>query len=98
MYGVLNKCVSPPGKRLLRLWLLRPLVDVPALHARLDAVAYFLSHGEVVRSSTPHTHQWRVKKQFDSIVSCPGGSTVMCVVDWLARVEVACDALARPVY
>ena len=51
VYGVLNKCVSPPGKRLLRLWLLRPLVDVPALHARLDAVAYFLSHGEVVRSS-----------------------------------------------
>lgn len=28
VYGSLNRCVGGPGKRLLRAWLLRPLVDL----------------------------------------------------------------------
>ena len=34
MYGVLNQCVSAPGRALLRLWLARPLVDLSAIIAR----------------------------------------------------------------
>lgn len=38
VFGMLNRCVSPPGKRLLRLWFARPLVDAAALEQRLDGV------------------------------------------------------------
>lgn len=38
VFGVMNRCVSPPGKRMLRLWFARPLVDVAALEERMDAV------------------------------------------------------------
>jgi DNA mismatch repair protein MSH5 len=37
--GALDRCATPPGRRLLRLWLARPLLDLEALEARLDAVA-----------------------------------------------------------
>ena len=30
MFGSLNRCASPQGRRLLRLWLLRPLVNLQA--------------------------------------------------------------------
>lgn len=38
LFGVLNRCVTPPGKRLLKTWLQHPLKDLKALEARLDAV------------------------------------------------------------
>ena len=34
MFAVLNQCVSTPGRQLLRLWLARPLVDLPVITAR----------------------------------------------------------------
>ena len=39
LLGVLDEALTPMGGRLLRRWLLAPLVDVPAIDARLDAVA-----------------------------------------------------------
>jgi len=38
VFGMLNRCVSPPGKRLLRLWFARPLVDLQALEERMDGI------------------------------------------------------------
>jgi DNA mismatch repair protein MutS len=38
LFGVLNETVTPMGARLLRQWLLRPLLDPDAIAARLDAV------------------------------------------------------------
>jgi DNA mismatch repair protein MutS len=38
LYGVINETVTPMGARLLRHWLLRPLVEPEAIRARLDAV------------------------------------------------------------
>jgi DNA mismatch repair protein MutS len=38
LLGVLNETVTPMGARLLRQWLLRPLVDPAAIAARQDAV------------------------------------------------------------
>jgi DNA mismatch repair protein MSH5 len=38
VFGMLNRCVSPPGKRMLRLWFARPLVDIPALEERMDGI------------------------------------------------------------
>nr|XP_034896776.1 DNA mismatch repair protein MSH5 isoform X5 [Populus alba] len=37
VFGMMNKCVTPIGKLLLRNWFLRPLLDVENLNGRLDA-------------------------------------------------------------
>lgn len=34
MYGMFNKCVSPMGKRLLKLWFRRPIVNLAVLNDR----------------------------------------------------------------
>jgi len=39
LLGVLDEALTPMGGRLLRRWLLAPLVDVPAIGGRLDAVS-----------------------------------------------------------
>src|SRR5204862_395682 len=39
LFGVLNETVTPMGARLLRQWLLRPLLEPDAIAARQDAVA-----------------------------------------------------------
>lgn len=44
LLDVLDQTVSPMGSRLLRRWLLLPLVDVQAIENRLDMVAFFLTN------------------------------------------------------
>jgi DNA mismatch repair protein MSH5 len=46
VFGLLNRCVTPPGRRLLRLWFARPLVDMAALESRLDAVGLLGRRGD----------------------------------------------------
>jgi len=41
LLGAIDRAVTPMGKRLTRDWLLRPLADVRAIGARLDAVERF---------------------------------------------------------
>ncbi|KAL6536158.1 MutS protein msh5 [Orobanche hederae] len=36
VYGMMNKCVTPMGRRLLRNWFLRPILDLEKLNIRLD--------------------------------------------------------------
>jgi DNA mismatch repair protein MutS len=38
LYGVLNRCRTPMGKRLLREWILRPLLDLETIRSRQDTV------------------------------------------------------------
>ena len=40
---LLDRCQTPPGRRLLREWLSRPLLDLTAIEARLDRVALLTS-------------------------------------------------------
>ncbi|PWA36463.1 DNA mismatch repair MutS, P-loop containing nucleoside triphosphate hydrolase [Artemisia annua] len=42
VFGMMNKCVTPMGKRLLRTWFLRPILDLPNLNYRLDAVSHIV--------------------------------------------------------
>jgi DNA mismatch repair protein MutS len=42
LFGVLDETVTPMGARLLRQWLLRPLLDPDAIAARQDAVEAFV--------------------------------------------------------
>jgi len=39
LYDVLNQCLTPMGKRLLRNWILSPLLDIEMINERLDGVA-----------------------------------------------------------
>jgi DNA mismatch repair ATPase MutS len=34
--GMLDRCVTPGGHRLMRLWMAQPLLDLGRLEARLD--------------------------------------------------------------
>lgn len=47
LYGVINETVTPMGARLLRHWLLQPLVDPEVIGARLDAVEALVNAPEV---------------------------------------------------
>ncbi|HKB25963.1 MAG TPA: DNA mismatch repair protein MutS, partial [Methylomirabilota bacterium] len=44
LFGVLDATATPMGARLLRQWLLRPLLDVDMIAARQDAVAALVAH------------------------------------------------------
>lgn len=41
---LLQRCVSPSGKRLFKVWLRSPLRDADAINARLDAVEDLMNH------------------------------------------------------
>lgn len=45
LLGVLDHTVTAMGKRLLRDWVSRPLLDVQSLNGRLDQVEYFFENG-----------------------------------------------------
>ena len=45
LLGVIDRTLTPMGGRLLRRWLLAPLVDPAAIDARLDAVAVLVGDG-----------------------------------------------------
>jgi DNA mismatch repair protein MutS len=52
LLDVIDETVTAPGGRLLRRWLLYPLVDVPAIRRRQDAVAWLVERqglGETLR-------------------------------------------------
>ncbi|XP_027732494.1 mutS protein homolog 5 isoform X2 [Vombatus ursinus] len=42
LFGILNRCRSKWGEKLLRLWLMRPTQDVEELNSRLDVIQFFL--------------------------------------------------------
>ncbi|KAL4443274.1 hypothetical protein ABPG75_011011 [Micractinium tetrahymenae] len=48
VFGALNTCVSPGGRRLLRLWFSRPIVNLGVLNDRLDGVDFFRQRPDAV--------------------------------------------------
>ncbi|MCL4151422.1 UNVERIFIED_CONTAM: hypothetical protein GTU68_037787 [Idotea baltica] len=47
LISILDKCVSPMGKRLMRKWIVLPLKDKNKINARLDTVEYFIEHPSI---------------------------------------------------
>ncbi len=43
--GVLDHCVTPMGRRMIRQWVSKPLLDLEAIHGRQDGVEYFVENG-----------------------------------------------------
>ena len=50
VFGLMNKCVSPMGKRLLKLWFLRPIINLEVIQERQTAIGNFLSSQEVMKA------------------------------------------------
>ncbi|XP_062181064.1 DNA mismatch repair protein MSH5 isoform X2 [Phragmites australis] len=48
VFGMLNKCVTPMGRRLLRAWFLRPIIDIDVINNRLNTISFFLCCEEVM--------------------------------------------------
>ncbi|GAU40015.1 hypothetical protein TSUD_258080 [Trifolium subterraneum] len=44
VFGMMNKCVTPMGRRLLRQWFLRPILDLEVLNYRLNSSISALLH------------------------------------------------------
>ncbi|XP_022716883.1 DNA mismatch repair protein MSH5 [Durio zibethinus] len=91
VFGIMNKCVTPMGRRLLRNWFLRPILNLENLNNRLNAISFFLSSEELMVSlretlksvkDVPH-----ILKKFNSPSS-------MCTSsDWVAFLKSVCSLL-----
>lgn len=53
LLGVLDRTKTPMGKRLLRAWVKKPLLDLDQINARLDAVAFFYENGVLRQNLEP---------------------------------------------
>nr|AKI32383.1 DNA mismatch repair protein MSH5 [Watanabea reniformis] len=50
VFGMMNKCVSPMGKRLLKLWFLRPIINLDVLRERQAAIKLLMRAPDVIKS------------------------------------------------
>lgn len=46
LFKLMNRCITPFGKRLLKSWVMSPLMDIKQINDRLDTIDYINSHEE----------------------------------------------------
>nr|CAD1840961.1 unnamed protein product [Ananas comosus var. bracteatus] len=62
VFGMFNKCVTPMGRRLLRTWFLRPILDCEILNNRLDTCICSLLHiNKIIEVGIPEYIQERME-------------------------------------
>ncbi|XP_039140049.1 DNA mismatch repair protein MSH5 isoform X1 [Dioscorea cayenensis subsp. rotundata] len=91
VFGMFSKCVTPMGRRLLKLWFLRPILDVAILNYRLNMISFFLCCEEVMSAlretlksvrDVPH-----MLKKFNS------PSAICTSGDWSSFLKSICSLL-----
>uniref|UniRef100_A0A0R0G832 DNA mismatch repair protein MSH5 n=1 Tax=Glycine max TaxID=3847 RepID=A0A0R0G832_SOYBN len=86
VFGMMNKCVTPMGRRLLRNWFLRPILDLEVLNYRLNSISFFLCSEELVTSLRETLKSVKdiplLLKKFDS------PSSICTSFDWTALLKV----------
>ncbi|KAE8125525.1 hypothetical protein FH972_020320 [Carpinus fangiana] len=91
VFGMMNKCVTPMGRRLLRSWFLRPILDLENLNRRLNAISFFVCSEDLMASlretlmsvkDIPH-----ILKKFNS------PSSLCTCGDWIAFLKSVCSLL-----
>uniref|UniRef100_A0A0R0GHX8 DNA mismatch repair protein MSH5 n=1 Tax=Glycine max TaxID=3847 RepID=A0A0R0GHX8_SOYBN len=91
VFGMMNKCVTPMGRRLLRNWFLRPILDLEVLNYRLNSISFFLCSEELVTSLRETLKSVKdiplLLKKFDS------PSSICTSFDWTALLKSICAML-----
>ncbi|KAH0753220.1 hypothetical protein KY290_006542 [Solanum tuberosum] len=91
VFGMMNKCVTPMGRCLLRNWFLRPILDLDNLNRRLDTISFFLSAEEIsvsLRETLKSVKDIpRILKKFNS------PSSISTSADWSAFLKSVCALL-----
>ncbi|KAK8969744.1 DNA mismatch repair protein MSH5 [Platanthera guangdongensis] len=91
VFGMFNKCVTPMGRRLLRTWFLRPILDLNILNSRLNTISFFLCCEELMSALQETLKSVRdipyMLKKFNS------PSTLCTVADWNSFLKCVCSLL-----
>ncbi|KAL8162548.1 hypothetical protein V2J09_014037 [Rumex salicifolius] len=91
VYGMINKCLTPIGRRLLRNWFLRPILDLEILNSRFDAISFFL-HCEELMASLRET--LRSVKDIPFLLKKFNSPSSLCTrSDWAAFLKSLCSIL-----
>ncbi|KAL5738710.1 hypothetical protein ACOSP7_031471 [Xanthoceras sorbifolium] len=91
VFGMMNKCVTPMGRRLLRNWFLRPILDLEILNSRLNTVSFFLCSEELMVSF--HETLKSVKDIPHILKKLNSPRSVCTVGDWTAFLKSICSLL-----
>ncbi|XP_048323609.2 DNA mismatch repair protein MSH5 isoform X3 [Ziziphus jujuba] len=91
LFGMMNKCVTPSGRRLLRSWFLRPILDLENLNRRLNSISFFLCSEELMLSLRETLKSVKdiahILKKFNS------PSSICATGDWTAFLKSVCSLL-----
>ncbi|XP_010244492.1 PREDICTED: DNA mismatch repair protein MSH5 isoform X3 [Nelumbo nucifera] len=91
VFGMLNKCITPMGRRLLRSWFLRPILDLENLNSRLNTISFFLCSEELMATLRETLKSVKdvpyILKKFNS------PSSICTNVDWTAFSKSICSLL-----
>lgn len=91
VFGMLNKCVSPLGKRRLKLWFLRPIVNISVLQQRQAAVSAFMRIPDHMKHIQVVSFPWDMgsAEAFCSLKAC------ICSSLWRHKCNVACETTSH---
>ncbi|XP_043688455.1 DNA mismatch repair protein MSH5 isoform X4 [Telopea speciosissima] len=91
VFGMLNKCITPMGRRLLRNWFLRPILDLEILNNRLNTISFFVSCEELITTLRETLKSVKdiahILKKFNS------PSSVYTAGDWMTFLKSICSLL-----
>ncbi|XP_038985237.1 DNA mismatch repair protein MSH5 isoform X3 [Phoenix dactylifera] len=91
VFGMFNKCATPMGRRLLRMWFLRPILDLDILNSRLNTISFFLCCEEVM--SALHETLKSVRDVPHLLKKFNSPSSLCTSSDWNAFLECICSLL-----
>ncbi|XP_020554166.1 DNA mismatch repair protein MSH5 isoform X2 [Sesamum indicum] len=91
VYGMMNKCVTPMGRRLLRNWFLRPVLDVEKLNIRLNTISFFLCAEELLVSLRQTLKSVKDIPHILKKINSP--SSVCTSSDWTSFLKSICSLL-----
>ncbi|XP_073055825.1 DNA mismatch repair protein MSH5 isoform X2 [Primulina eburnea] len=91
VYGMMNKCVTPIGRRLLRNWFLKPILDLDKLNSRLDTISFFLCAEELLVSLRETLKSVKDIPHLLKKINSP--SSLCTSSDWTAFLKSMCSLL-----
>ncbi|CAI5510800.1 unnamed protein product, partial [Closterium sp. Naga37s-1] len=85
VFGLLNKCVTAGGRSMLRMWFLRPIVDLQVIQDRHQTISFLSSFPELLTSL--HSFLQHVKDIPKLLMKLKSATTIVTRKDWLQLLE-----------